>query len=312
MQTHRVSFGQRPPCGVAAVAALALLLCHCRSISPSPLSAQPSPAASPFTVLGEGIGSAVLDEVRLAALSAQRDVEVWGELTAPVLIYVHPSHRALEREVGLGDVPWLRAWAQYDRIDLQSPTTFGHRDYRPPLRELLGHELTHVFMYQRIGTRETWNRIGIPFWFREGMASWTSHQGYRRGNLFTVGRRLQARHQLIDPLLEGELLNRIDQPLAYAAAHWAFDRLVVEVGEAAVLELLDDIRLEVAAMAGPASASSAPSTASAEGAAGDAAPRTADRPFARAFARRIGMSEAEFATSYRQSLLAAAASQPSS
>jgi len=256
-----------------------------------------------FTIIGEQIEPAVLENVQVAVNGAQRDVAVWGLLTEPVLIVVHPSHRALEQAVGLKDVAWLRAWAQYDRIDLQSPTTFGHRDYRPPLRELLAHELTHVFMYQRIGTRETWNHIAIPFWFREGMGSWTSHQGYRRGTLVSVGRRLLTDHALLDPVLDGDALNRIDQPLAYAAAHWAFDRMVVDIGEEGVLGLLDDVR---AATSGPTPASAASLPA---GAAGDGSRHGDGTPFAAAFERRAGMTEGEFALLFVHSLEAAAGPQ---
>lgn len=288
-----------------AAALLAALSLGCQSIAPTRLQTQPPRDDTRFTVIGEQIDGALLEEVQVAANGAQRDVAVWGRLTEPVLIVVHPSHRALEQAVGLRDLAWLRAWARYDRIDLQSPTTFGHRDFRAPLRELLAHELTHVFMYQRIGSRENWNHIAIPFWFREGMGSWTSHQGYRRGNLASVGGRLLRHPVPFDPLLDTEALNRVDQPLAYAASHWAFDRLVVDIGEDGVLELLDDVR--AAATSAPASDVSSPAV---DGAAGDAPPLAAGTPFALAFERRVGMTEAEFSMHFRQTLQEASDTTP--
>jgi len=246
-------------------------------------------------VQGVEVTVAVQNDVLAAAFAAGEALRRWGDLRAPVLIVVHPTHDALEAAVGHRGLPWLRAWAQYDRIDLQSPTTFGHRDYRAPLRELLAHELTHVLMYQRVGTPARWHQVYVPFWFREGMASWTAEQGYRRGTPASLGRRLAAHPPEIDPLLDGQALTRSDQPLAYGAAHWGFDQLVVEADEHVVIELLDDLRRAHV----PCLEQGAASTC------GDG--RAA---FGAAFTHRVGEDEASFAARFRARLISEAARSP--
>ena len=63
---------------------------------------------------------------------------------------------------------WLRAWARYDDVIFQAPSTWTNA---PALVEqLVLHELTHCLLFQRSGTRETWLEKKIPLWFREGMA----------------------------------------------------------------------------------------------------------------------------------------------
>ena len=57
--------------------------------------------------------------------------------------------------------------------------------------ELLTHELTHCLMYQRSATADSWPYKGIPLWFREGMASVTAHQGYRRPHDEDIARYLK-------------------------------------------------------------------------------------------------------------------------
>ncbi|MFH1809080.1 MAG: hypothetical protein ABIJ09_10070 [Pseudomonadota bacterium] len=255
------------------------------------------------------------------AAAALRDVATWGRLEVPVRIVLHPDHEALERAIGRHGLPWLRAWAQYSRIDLQSPATFGYRDPRPALRELLAHELTHVWMYQHIGTPETWSQVWVPFWFREGMASWTSKQGYRRGNLASLGQRLAALDGAIDPLLDGETLTRIDQPLAYGAAHWGFDRVVAETGEDAVRALLEDLRsaVDCAPPANPPAGDEPQRPVSGDGrtaqtragsGTGDVDCSSESTRFGRAFEHRLGESEVLFAIRFRRDLLEAAHPSP--
>lgn len=290
---------------------LALLLAACPSIARSPGAAQPrfgaSDDASPaLTIEGVDGDAELYALLRDAASRARRDVEVWGPLRAPVRLVVHPDHAALERVIHRSGLPWLRAWAQYDRIDLQSPRTFGHRDLPPVLRELLAHELTHVAMYQRIGTRDSWSRVWVPFWFREGMASWTARQGYRRGSLASLGRRLRALDRPLDPLLDAETLVGLDQPLAYGAAHWGFDRLLAEQGQATVRALLDDVE-RAEACARPAS-NPAPDQGPWPGSGADAARVDCSdhgAGFGQAFERRTGESEVAFAARFRRDLLAA-------
>jgi hypothetical protein len=91
-----------------------------------------------------GAARRVADALAQAIPRAER----WGRLRAPVTIVVHPSHEALEAAVHREGYRWLRAWARFDSIDLQSPRTWNL--LIPPsdrdLEELLAHELTHCVM----------------------------------------------------------------------------------------------------------------------------------------------------------------------
>lgn len=105
----------------------------------------------------------------------------WGGFRAPVTITIYPTHKALEEAVGREGYDWLRAWARYGTVDLQSPRTwslFGGTE--DAIVELLSHELTHCVMYQQAGSEWTWAYKSIPLWFREGMASVSAGQAYRR------------------------------------------------------------------------------------------------------------------------------------
>ena len=182
-------------------------------------------------------------DVRVATSQALQTIaRQWGPLRVPVTVVIHADHRALERALGKQDIPWLRAWARFDRVDLQSPKSFAFKhSYEKALGELLCHELSHVWTYQQLGDKKTWRQAWIPFWFREGLASWTAQQGYRRGSPSKIGQKLQTLHIHLDPLLDAAQLNKDHQPLAYAAAHWAFDLLVKEHGTAPVKKILQDM-----------------------------------------------------------------------
>lgn len=188
----------------------------------------------------------------------------WGPLEVPVTITVHPSHRALEEAVGRPGYAWLRAWARYATIDLQSPATWsllGATDAR--VAELLAHELTHCVMYQRSATELSWPSKGIPLWFREGLASHAAGQGYRRGTLEdlwrhaarelpgggdgefppgSMARAVRGRIPAGDPLREPELHGQEQADLVYGAAHHAFGFLLERYGEAAVRQVLERMR----------------------------------------------------------------------
>ena len=150
-----------------------------------------APALSDTIVVGESTvrleyqarDAAAARRVAEALVKALPCAERWGQLRVPVTVVLHPSHAALEEAVHRDGFAWLRAWARFDTIDLQSPRTWNL--IFPPtlaeIEELLAHELTHCVMYQRAGTASSWPYKGIPLWFREGMASVTAGQGYKRG-----------------------------------------------------------------------------------------------------------------------------------
>jgi hypothetical protein len=165
----------------------------------------------------------------------------WGRLQEAVTVRLHGSHDALERAAKRSGYEWLRAWARYDVVDVQTPGTWRpvsatQRD----LDELLLHELTHTVMYQLAADEGGWRQKKIPAWFREGMASYTAEQAYRWPTLEQLARTLEA-HPTWEPLLQPELIMREEMPVAYGAAHHAFTFLLNRYGEDTVRALLGEM-----------------------------------------------------------------------
>jgi hypothetical protein len=159
----------------------------------------------------------------------------WGTLEKPVELYVMPTHGDLEWATHRHGYTWLRAWAQYDDVLMQAPSTWSSDDR--DVVELLAHELTHCLMYQRSGTREDWVKKGIPLWFREGMATWTAEQGYRWMSLEDLARFYEERPPH-DPIVDAETLYQHYSAPVYAAAYYAFTFLLNRYGTAAIERLM--------------------------------------------------------------------------
>src|SRR6266496_2406039 len=202
----------------------------------------------------EGAARDVAEALAEAVPRAQR----WGALRVPVTIVLHPSHEALEAAVHREGYDWLRAWARYASIDVQSPRTwslFGPDGQQ--IQELLAHELTHCVMYQAAATEWSWSYKSIPLWFREGMASVTAEQGYRRSGPEPVWRFYAAastgagagdgtggsggrtpRRVSGDPLSDPDPLYQSEADLVYGTAHLAFQFLASRYGEERVQKVL--------------------------------------------------------------------------
>lgn len=179
--------------------------------------------------------------IESAIVEALPHVKRWGEFNAPMRVTIHPSHDALEIAVNRRNYPWLRAWAKYDSIDIQSPRTWGALFRgRHHVVELVTHELTHCLMYQRSGTAQSWQRKGIPLWFREGMASVTASQGYRRPKDIDLWRYLSANPEK-DPVLRADAMYQRESDVVYGAAHRAFDFLLLRYGEKRVLSVVESM-----------------------------------------------------------------------
>ena len=166
-----------------------------------------------------GIDHQVALDVVASVNHAMNVMKQWGTLTTPITIRIFPSHGSLEEAV-LRRYKWLRAWALYNEVYLQSPRTWNIKYYQSDLLELLTHELTHVVMYQLCCQQQSWFKRPIPFWFREGMASYTAHQGYRRYKKLLpeflrkpIGKKVLQR--------PSRHLHR-HQGMAYSIAHWMF------------------------------------------------------------------------------------------
>jgi hypothetical protein len=226
--------------------------------------------------------------VRQAIEKAAPRVERWGGLRQQVTVTIHPSHEALEGAVHRLGYDWLRAWARFQTIDIQSPRTwslFGANERK--LDELVTHELTHCAMYQLAGDDLTWMYKEIPRWFSEGIASVTAGQGYRYGGIEDLyafyqeklpgsgdgdpGRTRAARAVAAlpgDPIVDPDPLYQDQSHVVYGAAHHAAEFLIARYGERKVLEVL---RLMGTGLRFPA-----------------------------AFKEAIGLTDAEFASDFRR------------
>jgi hypothetical protein len=204
--------------------------------------------------------AAIAEQLKEILADAVPRTRRWGELQTPVTITIHPSHEALEAAVQREGFEWLRAWARYASIDLQSPRTWSFLGPgREQVAELVLHELTHCVMYQSAASEWSWPYKGIPLWFREGLASVTAEQGHRRPGPEKVSRFYQGALPAVpgsgdgsggrgaapvrarpggDPLTDPEPLYQDESELVYGTAHLAFDFLVRRYGEERVRAVL--------------------------------------------------------------------------
>ncbi len=178
--------------------------------------------AARFRILYWPEDAAAARDVRHAIELAAPHVARWGGLRQPVTVTIHSSHEALERAVHRQGYDWLRAWARFQTIEVQSPRTWGFFGANErKLEELVTHELTHCAMYQLAGDDLTWMYKEIPRWFSEGVASVTAQQGYRYGGIEDLYEFYQERSHVV-----------------YGAAHHAVEFLIARYGEARVLEVM--------------------------------------------------------------------------
>lgn len=209
-----------------------------------------------------------LQKVQAAIQAAGQPLSRWGMLRDPITVEVLPSHPALEKAVGRSGYGWLRAWARYEEVFVQSPGTWGFiGPTQGEVTELMVHELTHCMMYQQSSDRLDWSSKEFPLWFREGMASFTAHQGYRWPTQEDLARFLDA-HPPMDLINRPELIYRTESDFVYSAAHHAFAFLVQRYGELRVRQTLMAMR--------------------------------AGLTFPQAFSKVIGISAADFAADFKR------------
>jgi hypothetical protein len=278
--------------GRAVAATLALVLaaaCAPRAGAPvEPRSQEFTTGTARFRLVYLPEDAASASQVRRALEAAVPRLDRWGGLRYPVTVTIHPTHEALEAAVHRQGYDWLRAWARFQTIDLQSPRTwsfFGASERK--LDELVTHELTHCTMYQLAGDELSWMYKEIPRWFSEGVASFTAGQGYRYGgveDLFEFyqeklpgsGDGVPARTRAAmtvavqpgDPIVDPDPIYQDQSQIVYGAAHHAAEFLVRRYGEARVHEI---IRLMGTGLRFPA-----------------------------AFRQAIGITDAEFAADFRR------------
>jgi len=185
----------------------------------------------------------VAEALRLGAPRANR----FATLRLPVTVTLHPTQESLEAAAGRSGYAWLRAWARYAAIELKSPRAWSLSGASlDEVAVLLAHELTHCAMYQTAGTDWTWAFTDPPLWFREGMASVSAEEGYKRVGLQALrafylgdGRlRPDAVRPDGDPLTHPEPLLDEQPDLVYSAGHHAFLFLLRRYGEERVRNVL--------------------------------------------------------------------------
>ncbi|MBJ6765753.1 hypothetical protein JGU66_33785 [Myxococcaceae bacterium JPH2] len=228
--------------------ALVLVLGLMSACAAAPLRAHPAPndtlvlPAGQFRLAFPPRETEAAGMVRLAVEHALPRLARWGPFDAPVTLVIHPDHGSLEDAANRRGYDFLRAWARYEQIEIQSPRTwtlFGANQAQ--VDEVLLHELTHSLMFQRVGDERTWMRKDIPLWFREGMAYATAEQGYRALSLEDLARYLHE-HPTVDPVAEGDRIYRDENAVVYGGAYHAFTFLVRRYGEDAVRDMLRRMR----------------------------------------------------------------------
>jgi hypothetical protein len=165
---------------------------------------------------------------------------LWGELRSPITVTIYPNHRSLEEALHKKGYTWLKAWATEEEIFLQSPRSW------PVVRkknffDLMTHELTHVIHLQTAGVEA--RRLGResgdigPFWFSEGLASYTSDQRYRRYSRKKLLKKLKAKPGF-DPFSPTERDVRDHEKLTYSSAHYLVTYLIRAYGEEKIRDLI--------------------------------------------------------------------------
>jgi hypothetical protein len=190
-----------------------------------------SPGASRFEL--KSLPTATEDEarVRSALERITPQLERWGGLPVAVTVRIAPTHDELERAVSRRGYDWLRAWARYDDLIIQSPGTWAGTDR--DVDELMLHELTHCALFQHSGTARDWASKQIPLWFREGMATVTADQGRSFPSLEDLAGWLD-RHTQLDVFADAEKLSREAYGPIYGLSFHAMRFLLRRLGDPAV------------------------------------------------------------------------------
>jgi hypothetical protein len=198
-----------------------------------PLAAEVKAPGLLFQVFYQKADAAQMQRLRTQLLAIAPRLSRWGSFRQGVAIQVHPDHAALEDAVNRHGYPWLRGWAYQDQIEIESPGDLSEDQ----LQELLAHELTHSLMFQLMAQKDEWSVDPPPVWFREGMASVTAGQGYRRMSAGDLLHWTQE-HPSEDLLNPSAGLYRDQRDAVYAAAHRAFEVLLGLVGDKGIREIL--------------------------------------------------------------------------
>jgi len=196
-----------------------------------------------FTVVYEPEDAEAAAEVVAAVQEGVGRVTRFASLRRPVTIAILPTHEALEEAARRDGLFWLRAWARYDRVDLQSPRSWPDGADPRRLRDLVVHELVHCALYQTSASDWTFDKKGIPEWFQEGMALVGAEEArvrpgvrellafYEEADRAGPPRRAGEPVASGDPLAHPERLPMRQTDLVYGASRLAFQFLLDRYGE---------------------------------------------------------------------------------
>lgn len=192
-----------------------------------------------FTLKSDERSAADRQAIESALQKATPGLARWGGLEVPVTVYLLASHDDLETAVHRRGFGWLRAWARYDDVIFQAPSTWTTS--QSVVEQLVLHELTHCLLFQRSGTRETWLEKQIPLWFREGMAISTAGQAPLYPSLEDSALWL-VRNPTLDAFRDGETLSQGQSVEIYGIALHAFNFLERRYGTDRVQGLMTTMR----------------------------------------------------------------------
>jgi hypothetical protein len=196
-----------------------------------------------LTVVYEPEDAETAAQVMAAVKEGVGKVTRFASLHHPVTIAILPTHDALEEAIRADGLFYLRAWARYDRVDLQSPRSWPDGSDPGRVRDLVVHELIHCALYQTAGGDWSFDKKGIPEWFQEGMAMVASREVRVRPGLWELAafyeeadragppRRAGDPVAAADPLATPQRLPMQQTELVYGASKLAFQFLLDRYGD---------------------------------------------------------------------------------
>lgn len=156
-------------------------------------------------------------------------------IVSPTEIRVYDSRQNFRTATGQRQ-RWLRAWSTRHQVHLLAPPLW-RRDDADRRWQCLVHELTHVAMFQHYPSDDELRGAELPFWFREGVASFAALQGPQRlsfEELLPLGS--------TNNLLRDAATLRLHHAAAYAVAHHAVAWLAEREGTKVITRLLTSSR----------------------------------------------------------------------
>lgn len=182
----------RPSLATLALAALAAAGCASGRAATGVARQAGPEAAPPVNVRIELVEGAAAPttarRIRAALPAAVAAAARWGRLPDPTKIVLHRDQAALQAAAGLGAEGATLAWARDSLVDLVAPDAWpGGPGSALEVSLILAHELTHLVLYREAGPGGRWAALGIPSWFREGMATVTAGERHPRPRAGALG-----------------------------------------------------------------------------------------------------------------------------